>query len=180
MRIIGGKFKGRRFDPPADRWPTRPTTDYAKESLFNILNNLLDVEESRCLDLFAGTGSISYELASRGCTDITLVEQFPGCVQFVKKTCQTLGISEMVNIVPTDVFRFLSGTPLPYDFIFADPPYDLPALDTLPNLIFSQNLLCEDGIFILEHGINFDFSHIEQLFDMRKYGQTIFSFFKNS
>jgi 16S rRNA (guanine966-N2)-methyltransferase len=177
MRIIGGKLKGRRFDPPADRWPTRPTTDYAKESLFNILNNQMDFESARCLDLFAGTGSISFELASRGCTDITTVEQFPACAQFIRKTTAALGIGEVVKVIPTDVFRFLSGTPLPYDFIFADPPYDLPALDTLPNLIFSQQLLLPEGILVLEHGINFDFSEHPHLFDVRKYGQTFFSFF---
>lgn len=138
MRIIGGKFKGRRFNPPADKWPTRPTTDFAKEALFNILNNLLDFESVRFLDLFGGTGSHSYEFISRGCTDVTYVDKFPGCVQFVQKTARELGIQEQLRILHIDVFRFIESASGQWDYIFAGPPYALPTIDTIPDLIFEK------------------------------------------
>jgi 16S rRNA (guanine(966)-N(2))-methyltransferase RsmD len=180
MRIIGGKFKGRRFNPPADHWPTRPTTDYAKEALFNILNNLLDFEDIKALDLFGGTGSHSYELISRGCTDVTYVDKFPPCVQFVRKTAAGLGIQSELKIVPMDVFRFLQGARDQYDYIFAGPPYALPTIDTIPDLIFAQHLLRPGGIFVLEHNPHHDFLYHSQLADVRNYGKTIFSFFRQA
>jgi 16S rRNA (guanine966-N2)-methyltransferase len=178
MRIIGGKFKGRRFHPPADNWPTRPTTDYAREALFNILNNLLDFESVRILDLFGGTGSHSYEFISRGCTDVTYVDKFPPCVQFVRKTAATLGIESALKIVSMDVFRFIQSTRDQYDYIFAGPPYALPTIDTIPDLIFERQLLLPGGIFVLEHNPHHDFLYHPMLFDVRHYGKTIFSFFK--
>ena len=178
MRIIGGKFKGRRFHPPADNWPTRPTTDYAKEALFNILNNILDFESVRVLDLFGGTGSHSYEFISRGCTDVTYVDKFPPCVQIVRKTAATLGIEPALKIVSMDVFRFIQSTRDQYDYIFAGPPYALPTIDTIPDLIFERQLLLPGGIFVLEHNPHHDFLHHPMLFDVRNYGKTIFSFFK--
>jgi 16S rRNA (guanine966-N2)-methyltransferase len=178
MRIIGGKFKGRRFNPPADNWPTRPTTDYAKEGLFNILNNLIDFEETRFLDLFGGTGNHSYEFISRGCTDVTYVDKFPGCVKFVKQTAQTLGIDKELKIMQIDVFRFIESTSQQYDYIFAGPPYGLPTIDTIPDLIFAKNLLQPEGIFVMEHNPHHDFLNHPHLMDVRNYGQTIFSFFR--
>ena len=110
MRIISGQFKGRRFSPPASKWPTRPTTDFAKEGLFNILQNNLNFEEIKVLDLFGGTGSHSYEFISRGCRDVTYVDQFAGCVKFVKKTAEQLDIQDFIKVVNSDVFKFIERT----------------------------------------------------------------------
>lgn len=180
MRIIGGKFKGRKFNPPADNWPTRPTTDYAKEALFNILNNLIDFEETKVLDLFGGTGSHSYEFVSRGCEDVTYVDKFPGAVKFVRQTIEKLGIEEQINIAQMDVFRFIKYANSQWDYIFAGPPYSLPTIDTIPDIIFEKNLLLPDGILVLEHNPHHDFSNHPRLVDVRNYGKTIFSFFKNT
>mgnify|MGYP001158819361 CR=1 FL=1 len=178
MRIIGGKFKGRRFDPPADKWPTRPTTDFAKEALFNILNNLLDFESVKMLDLFGGTGSHCYEFISRGCTDATYVDKFPGCVQFVRKTAQKLGIEPSLKIFQMDVFRFIESTREQYDYVFAGPPYSLPTIDIIPDLIFEKELLLPEGLFVLEHNPQHEFLNHPRLVDARNYGQTYFSFFR--
>jgi 16S rRNA (guanine966-N2)-methyltransferase len=178
MRIIGGKFKGRRFDPPADHWPTRPTMDSAKEALFNILNNQLDFEESRVLDLFGGTGSHSYEFVSRGCTDVTYVDKFPDAVRFVRKTAEKLAISSEIKIFQMDVFRFIEHATTQWDYIFAGPPYALPTIDTIPDVILQKNLLLPDGLFVMEHNPHHDFLHHPNLVDVRNYGKTIFSFFK--
>lgn len=178
MRIIGGKFKGRRFHPPADHWPTRPTTDYAKEALFNILNNRLDFEASKVLDLFGGTGSHSYEFISRGCEDVTYVDKFSAAVQFVRKTSQQLNIEQQLKILQMDVFRFIDGCTQQYDYIFAGPPYALPTIDTIPDLIFAKKLLLPEGLFVLEHNPHHDFINHPRLVDVRNYGKTIFSFFQ--
>ncbi len=178
MRIIGGKFKGRRFNPPADNWPTRPTTDYAKEALFNILNNQLDFEASKVLDLFGGTGSHSYEFISRGCEDVTYVDKFADAVRFVRKTSQILGIEAQLKIFQMDVFDYIGFTKEQYDYIFAGPPYALPTIDTIPDLIFEKNLLLPDGMFVLEHNPYNDFLNHPHLVDVRNYGKTLFSFFK--
>lgn len=178
MRIIGGKFKGRRFNPPADNWPTRPTTDFAKEALFNILNNHLDFEEILVLDLFGGTGNHSYEFISRGCTDVTYVDKFAACVQFVKKTAQQLHIESELKIYQMDVFKFIDVATRQYDYIFAGPPYALPTIDSIPDLIFEKNLLLPDGWFVMEHNPHHDFTNHPHIFDIRHYGKTIFSFFR--
>ncbi len=178
MRIIGGKFKGRRFDPPADHWPTRPTMDAAKEALFNILNNQLDFESVKMLDLFGGSGSHCYEFVSRGCEDVTYVDKFAPAVQFVRKTVEKLQIGPFVKIFQMDVFRFIDHSTTQYDYIFADPPYGMPALDTLPDLVFEKNMLLPDGIFVLEHNPHNDFLEHPHLTDVRKYGKTLLSFFK--
>jgi 16S rRNA (guanine(966)-N(2))-methyltransferase RsmD len=177
MRIIGGKFKGRRFTPPADHWPTRPTTDYAKEALFNILNNRLDFESVKVLDLFGGTGSHSYEFISRGCEDVTYVDKFAPAVQFVRKTAETLQITPFLKILQMDVFRFIENATAQYDYIFAGPPYALPTIDTIPNLIFEKNLLLPEGIFVLEHNPHHDFHDHPHFTEMRSYGKTLLSFF---
>ena len=149
MRIIGGKFKSRRFNPPADNWPTRPTTDYAKEGLFNILQNRLDFSSLKVLDLFGGTGSHSYELISRGCENVTYVDKFGGCVAFAKKTAKTLDIEDAMRIIKGDVFKFIRFTGEKYDYIFAGPPYGLPTIDTIPDKIFEHQLLAVEGLFIM-------------------------------
>ena len=180
MRVIGGKLKGRRFTPPADHWPTRPTTDYAKEALFNILNNQLDFEASKVLDLFGGTGSHSYEFVSRGCEAVTYVDKFPDAVRFVRKMLKEFGIEEQVTVVQMDVFRFIQHATGQWDYIFAGPPYALPTIDTIPDLIFEKQLLLPDGILVLEHNPHHEFLEHPHLMDVRNYGKTIFSFFKNS
>lgn len=179
MRIIGGQFKGRRFNPPADKWPTRPTTDFAKEGLFNILQNTLDFESTKMLDLFGGTGSHCYEFISRGCKSATYVDKFPGCVSFVKKTAKTLEIESHIRIIKADVYKFISHTGEKFDYIFAGPPYPLPTIDTLPDTILDHQLLREDGWLVMEHNPNHNFEDHPQCFQVRSYGKTIFSFFKS-
>lgn len=178
MRIIGGRFKGRRFNPPAKNWPTRPTTDFAKEGLFNILTNHWDFEEMKVLDLFGGTGNHSYEFISRGCGDVTYVDKFGGCIAFVKKTAGTLDIQDKIKIVRSDVFKFIERSHLQYDYIFAGPPYALPTIDSIPDKVFEQDMLKEDGWLVLEHNPNHSFTKHEFFWQERNYGKTIFSFLK--
>ena len=178
MRIIGGKFKGRRFNPPAKNWPTRPTTDFAKEGLFNILNNHFDFAEIKVLDLFGGTGSHSYEFISRGCLDVTYVDKFQGCVAFVKNTAKKLEIEEALRIVRTDVFRFIKSCSEQFDYIFAGPPYPLPNIPEIPEIIFAAKLLKPGGWLVLEHNPNHSFVDQPHFFQQRNYGKTIFSFFE--
>jgi len=177
MRIIGGKFKGRKFYPPADKWPTRPTTDFAKEGLFNILQNRLDFSEIAVLDLFGGTGSHGYEFISRGCEDVTYVDKFGPAINFVKKTAKTLEIEDNMTIFRTDVFRFVKMSPKKYDYIFAGPPYELPIIDTIPDLIFTHELLKPDGLFVMEHNPNHGYEDHPNFQQVRNYGKTLFSFF---
>lgn len=178
MRIIGGQFGGRRFTPPAKNWPTRPTTDFAKEGLFNILQNRLDFESIKALDIFGGTGSHGYELVSRGCQDVTYVDKFRGCVQFVEKTTEELGIQDHFHIHKMDVKKFIKVNIQSFDYIFAGPPYPLPWLDTIPDLIFENKTLNSGGLFIMEHNPNHDFKSHSQYTSERNYGTTIFSFFE--
>lgn len=179
MRIIGGTFKGRRFNPPADKWPTRPTTDFAKEGLFNILTNYLDFSETKMLDLFGGTGSHSYEFISRGCQDVTYVDNFAGCVAFVKRTAAELDITNSLRIVRMDVFKFIERAEEKYDYIFAGPPYPLPTLNTIPDQIFQHQLLREGGWLVLEHNPHHNFEQHPRFWQVRNYGTTLFSFFIN-
>ncbi|MFM2306510.1 MAG: hypothetical protein RLZZ367_1179, partial [Bacteroidota bacterium] len=139
MRVIGGRLKSIRFEPPKNI-PTRPTTDFAKEGLFNVLNNNFDFESVKMLDLFGGTGSISYEFHSRGCTDITTVEIFPKCADFIKQTAQKHNMTGL-KVLKMDVFKFIETANQKYDVIFAGPPYPLPNLNTIPDLIFQYGLL---------------------------------------
>ena len=177
MRIISGKYKRRLIKPPKDL-PVRPTTDMARESLFNILENKTDFEGKSVLDLFSGTGAVSYEFVSRGCKDVLAVDSNFKCVQFIKKTASEFEMKDLLTI-KGDVFKFLSRTKSSFDIIFADPPYDLENLDTIPELVFSNNLLNENGIFILEHPKIYDFSNHPKFVDHRKYGKVNFSFFEN-
>lgn len=176
MRIISGKFKGRRFEPPTNI-TARPTTDFAKESLFNLINNDMDIDGCTALDLFSGTGSISYELASRDAHHITSVEMSDRHIAFIRKTCTTLKINN-IRIVKQDVFRFLESTHDQYDFIFADPPYQLEKIDAIPDAVIGNNHLTDDGIFVLEHGKQSDFSNHPAFYQHRTYGNVHFSFFK--
>ncbi len=178
MRIISGSLGGRKINPPAKMPYTRPTTDIAKEGLFNILQNNLDFEELKTLDLFGGTGSITYELASRGAKDLTIVEKDNNMFAFIKKTTAGLKI-ENVKLVKSDVFKFINQSTDQYDFIFAGPPYALQTIDELPKLIFEKKLLNENGWFILEHTPRNLYENFPFFKSSRNYGTTIFSIFIN-
>lgn len=176
MRIVGGIFGGRRFSPPA-RIPARPTTEVAKEGLFNMLNNMIDFEGLKTLDIFGGTGSISYELASRGAPDLTLVEKDATTIDFIRKTAKELGIDDKLHIIRADVFKFIKTNTGQYNFIFAGPPYALPNIDDLPLLIFEKKMLLPGGIFILEHTPRNDYQQHPHFLRMKNYGTTVFTFF---
>jgi len=179
MRIIGGTLKGRKFYPPADKWPTRPTTDYAKEGLYNILQNRIDFEETRMLDLFGGTGNQSFEAISRGCQDVTYVDKHRPAVRFAKQTAAEFDIADSIKVITMDVKRFIKINHDPWDYIFAGPPYPLPWLDQIPNLVFENKLVAEYGLFVLEHNPKHNFEEHPNFKSIRSYGQTKFSFFKN-
>jgi 16S rRNA (guanine966-N2)-methyltransferase len=178
MRIISGSLGGRRINPPTKMPYTRPTTDIAKEGLFNILQNNLDFETLKTLDLFGGTGSISYELASRGVNDLTLVEKDNNMFAFIKKTAADLKI-ENLKLVKSDVFKYIDQCTEKFDFIFAGPPYALQTIDELPKLVFEKNLLNNNGWFILEHTPRNNYENFPFYKSSRNYGTTIFSLFVN-
>jgi len=178
MRIIAGRLKGRRLNPPAKSWPTRPTTDFSREGLFNILQNRVEFQELKALDLFGGTGSHSFELISRGCEEVTYVEMFRGCIDFVEAIAREWGVDQFLTIVQDDVLRFISKNQTTYNYVFAGPPYPLKELGQLPHIIFENNLLSPGGLFILEHNPNYNFSNHIHFVELRKYGSTQFSFFK--
>jgi 16S rRNA (guanine(966)-N(2))-methyltransferase RsmD len=178
MRIISGELGGRRFNPPGNMPFTRPTTDIAKEGLFNIIENNLDLESIRTLDLFGGTGSISYELYSRGVRDLTIVEKDPSMYQFIQKTANEFGLKEC-KVIGSEVFKYMLDCKEKFDLIFAGPPYALGNIEDLPLLVFKQGLLNENGWFILEHTPRNDFKGEPFFRTERKYGSTIFSIFIN-
>ena len=177
MRIISGKYKGRHFDIPRN-FKARPTTDFAKENLFNILLNIIDFEETVALDLFAGTGSISLELLSRGCCGVTSVEMDSLHFTHLKRSASLLGDNNW-NLVRDDVFRYIKRYNSSYDLIFADPPYALKNLATIPDLIMQSNMLKKGGIFIFEHGKDNNFSDHPNFFRHIAYGSVNFSFFEH-
>lgn len=177
MRIIGGQFKGHRFNPPAKNWPTRPTTDISKEGLYNILANRISFDEIKFLDLFGGTGSHCYECISRGCQDATYVDRYQGCVQFAKTMRKKLNIEDCLTIFKMDVFKYIKKCEDKYDYIFAGPPYPLKNIPEIPDLILEKKLLTDNGVLVLEHNPNVNVSHHPNLTMQRNYGQTIFSFF---
>lgn len=176
MRIISGIHKGRRISPPGNMPHTRPTTDIAREGLFNIIQNHLDITALHTLDLFGGTGCISYELASRGAPDLTIIEKDPKMYEFIKKTSATLNL-ENVKIIKSDVFKFMESASHKYDFIFAGPPYALTTIDDLPKYVFKYDLLTPGGWFVLEHTPRNDYKKFEGYRSERNYGTTIFSIF---
>jgi 16S rRNA (guanine966-N2)-methyltransferase len=176
MRIISGIHGGRRIAPPNNMPYTRPTTDIAKEGLFNILQNNLEIEELKTLDLFGGTGCISYELASRGVVDLTIVEKDTAMYEFIKKTSTQLAF-ENFRVVKADVFKFIETTTEQYDFIFAGPPYALTTIDDLPRKLFAHQLLKPKGWFVLEHTPRNNYKKFNHYKTERNYGTTIFSIF---
>lgn len=176
-RIISGKYKGRRIAAPK-KLPVRPTTDMAKEALFNILRSNYHMSQLRVLDLFAGTGNISYEFASRGSDQITAVDANYGCVQFINKTAEEFEFT--IQTIKSDVFKYLERATGTYDIIFADPPYDIDIKDfeKIANLVFSQNLLDQDGTLIIEHGKYTKLDSFTNYVQTRNYGGNAFSFFE--
>ena len=176
MRIITGKYKGRRFDIPRT-FKARPTTDFAKENIFNVLNGYIDFEGARALDLFAGTGSISLEMLSRGCSPVVSVEADRNHYAFIRQCVERLGDKNAI-VVKGDVFKFLKNCHQQFDFIFADPPYALERLPEIPALVLDANLLTEEGVMVMEHGANQDFSQDPRFVEHRSYGSVNFSIFR--
>ena len=176
MRIISGTHKGRPIVTPANL-PVRPTTDLAKESLFNILNNSFDFEDLEVMDLFSGTGSISFEFASRGAKRIVVVDNNYRCAEFIRKASQGFGFNNIITVQRANVFSFLKYPQAPFDLIFADPPYEMEDIKGIPDLIFNNNLLKEEGWFVLEHSRDQDFESHPYFLQHRKYGKVNFTIF---
>lgn len=176
MRIISGKYGRRRFDVPSNI-TARPTTDFARENIFNVLENIIDFEGLSALDLFAGTGAISFELASRGVHDVTSVEMAPVQFSFINKVKGLLK-DDTIQPVRADVFKFVARCSKKFDFIFADPPYNLPNFAEVPKMVLNSGMLKEDSIFIIEHSKNYDFSDLPNFWQKRTYGSVNFSLFR--
>ena len=176
MRIITGQYKGRHFDIPRT-FKARPTTDFAKENISNVLQNHIDFEDASALDLFAGTGSISLELVSRGCKQVVSVEADRDHANFIRQCFKKLGEDKDI-LIKGDVFRFLKTCKQKFDFIFADPPYALPELPTIPQLILDKGMLRPGGLLVFEHGKHNDFSAVSGFVEHRAYGSVNFSLFR--
>lgn len=176
MRIISGRMGGRKLRPP-DYLPVRPTTDLAKESLFNILNNLIDFEETTVLDLFTGTGSIAFEFVSRGAVEVLAVDTNHKCISFIDKTAIEFKVDNL-HAIQSDVFTFLKHAHKKFDIIFADPPYDLKNIPAIADLVFEHQLLNPQGLLIIEHPREIDFSQHPAFNQKRTYGKVNFSFLK--
>lgn len=180
MRIVSGKLKGRRFSPPVGKWPTRPTTDFAKEALYNILQNRMSFEGIRALDLFGGTGNHSYELISRGAEEVIYVDNFSPATSYVAKVARELNISAPLKVLKMDVFDYLQkNAGSTFDLIIMDPPYQWPGYEKLVSLISEGGFLKAGGTLIVEHDPGNDFAHHKCFVEKRKYGGTLFSFFTN-
>ena len=177
MRIIAGTLRGRRLEPPQNL-PVRPTTDMARESLFNILNNYVDYEECSVMDLFAGTGAVSIEFISRGAREVTSIDINAQCTDFIKRCATQLAINNL-HVVRADVFDLLKRANRRFDIVFADPPYALESLAQLPDLVFDRGVLTDDGIFILEHPREYSFEEHPHFWQHRAYGKVNFTFFAN-
>ncbi len=177
MRIISGQFKGRRITAPK-KLPVRPTTDMAKESLFNILNNSFYFEDISVLDLFAGTGNISYEFASRGTEHITAVDAFYGCIKFINSIADEFDMP--ITAIKSDAFSYLENTSKKHTVIFADPPYEFSVelFSKIPELVFKNELLESNGLLIIEHSKHTDLTNLEHYAYSKSYGGNSFSFFE--
>jgi 16S rRNA (guanine(966)-N(2))-methyltransferase RsmD len=176
MRIIGGTHRSRAINAPKN-FPLRPTTDFAKGSLFNIINNRIDISGTKVLDIFSGTGSISFEFASRGAKEIHAIEKNNVCSNFIKKRASELEFKN-INVWNTDVFIFLKRNSLKYNIIFADPPFDFEKIEIIPNKLFEADILEKGGILIIEHGANTSYDKEERFLERRIYGAVNFSIFK--
>lgn len=177
MRIINGKNRGRKIEAPSSL-PVRPTTDLGKESLFNILNNYFYFDRVNVLDLFAGTGNITYEFASRDAVSVTAVDNFQGCTDFIRRTINQLGY-EQVSVIRGDAIHFIERSRQKYDIIFADPPYDMVGVEKIADIVFKNNLLKPDGWLVIEHSRSYDFSKHPNFYQHRKYGKLNFTFLVN-
>lgn len=177
MRIIAGTLRGRRLNPPQGL-PVRPTTDMARESLFNILNNYVDYEDCTVMDLFAGTGAVSLEFVSRGAKEVTSVEINNQCTEFIKASAAQFDVRNL-HVVRADVFDLLKRANRRFDIVFADPPYAIENLASLPDLVFEKQLLIDDGIFVLEHPREYSFEEHPHFWQHRNYGKVNFTFFAN-
>jgi 16S rRNA (guanine(966)-N(2))-methyltransferase RsmD len=175
MRIISGKYRGKQINPPKG-FSARPTTDVAREGLFNILANRVDFESISVLDLFSGTGCISYEFASRGCKDVTAVEIEPSTAGFIRKTSESLGMG--IKTVRINALGFIKTCKIQYDLIFADPPYTMKGIETIPTSLLEKGILKPGGIFILEHSGDYNFSEVPGFVELRKYSKVHFSIFE--
>lgn len=177
MRIIGGKYKGRKFNPPLKKWRTRPTMDFTREALFNVLANDWDFNDISVLDLFGGTGSVSLEFVSRGVVDLVYVDKFHACVTFLKKVKSDLGINDEVLAIQSDAIKYIKRCNRTFDIIFCDPPYDYPSYQQLLELILNKKLLNDNGLLIMEHDQRTNFQASSAFSYSRKYGSSYFSFF---
>jgi len=179
MRIITGKYKGRHFDIPRS-FKARPTTDFAKENIFNVLMGYMDLEGTEALDLFSGTGSITLELLSRGCQQVVSIELDRDHHRFICDCLKKINADGPSAVQPlrADAFRFMKACHQQFDLIFADPPYALPELPTIPDIIFQKNLLKPDGLLVFEHGKDHDFSAHPHFLEHRSYGSVNFSLFR--
>ena len=175
MRIIAGTLRGRRLDPPQNL-PVRPTTDMARESLFNILNNYVDYEDCAVMDLFAGTGAVSLEFVSRGAREVTAIDINAQCTDFIKRSAERMGVANL-HVVRADVFDLLKRANRRFDIVFADPPYVIEGLASLPDLVFERGVLTDDGIFVLEHPRDYSFEEHPHFWQHRAYGKVNFTFF---
>lgn len=176
MRIISGTNRGRKLTPPQNL-PVRPTTDFAKEGLFNIIANYVDFENLIVLDLFSGTGNISYEFASRGAKSVIAVDQNKACTKYIGDTVTKIGFKN-VEVYNRDAFSFLKTTVKTYDLIFADPPYDMENSEMIHQIVFERNLLNKNGLLIIEHPETRNFAYLDHFSTVRNYGKVHFSFFK--
>ncbi len=175
MRIIRGKYGRRRFSVPTNI-TARPTTDFARENIFNVIENIIDIEDSRCLDLFAGTGAVSFEFLSRGASSVTAVEKSAIQGRFIEKVARELGDTNL-RLLRTDALRFIKDATAPYDIVFADPPYDMDGFGDIPGAVLGSNLLKEGSLFIMEHSKAYDFSTLPHFYQHRAYGSVNFSLF---
>lgn len=176
MRIIRGKYGRRRFDVPTNI-TARPTTDFARENIFNVIENLVDIEGAKCLDLFAGTGAVSFEFLSRGAASVTSVEKAMTQSRFIEKVARELG-EKNLRLLRTDALRYIrESAGGPFDIVFADPPYDLPGFGDIPGAVLSSGLLKEGSLFVMEHSKAYDFSNLPHFYQHRAYGSVNFSLF---
>ncbi len=180
MRIIGGEFAGKRFAPKGKKWPTRPTTDFAKEALYNILQNRIDFEEVSMLDLFGGFGNHTLEFISRGAEKVCYVDNYRGCTDFVRSIGVELGVMDRVEVYKANAFSYIKTCSEKFDVVFCDPPYDHPKMPQIPALIFDNEILKANGLLIVEHRKTDSFSTHPNFAEVRSYGGCSFSFFNYS